>query len=351
MISFGVTGDGAFTLNLPVAAATKEASVDGTQMVLRSSVSYSAVSRSVGAGPKAFKEATKFVVENMLRSMTKKLEIMLLYGQVGYGVVSAIDGTNTIIDIAEKEFAPGIWAGAEGLPVEIRNPAGNTLRGSANVLQVDYDAKKITLDAAIAGVVANDVIWHKSSYGKEFAGLHKILSNTGTLFGISAVDYSLWKGNIKTLPANTPLSFTRIQEAVGLATGKGLDKKVTVLVNPDSWADLMNQMETLRKFDASYTKEKLENGAMAIKFYAQNGELEIIPSIYVKRGYAYGICADEFERVGSSEITFKRPGKGDEFFKELENAAGYELRSYCDMALFCYKPGINFIIANISNDA
>lgn len=322
-------------------------------MVLRSAIGYTAISRSLGAGEKAFKEATKFVVENMLRSITKKLEIMMLYGQVGYGVVTGTPGLNVDgdyeVEIAEKEWAPGIWAGAEGLPLEFRTTAG-ALRGSASVTKVDFDNKKIILDTAVASLAATDVIWHKQSYGKEFAGIHKILSNTGSLFGISAAQYSLWKGNNKVLAASTPLSFARLQEAVGLATGKGLDKKVTVLVNPDTWADLMNQMETLRKLDYSYDKKQLENGAMAIKFYAQNGEMEIISSIFVKRGYAYGICAEEFQRVGSSDVSFKRPGSPDEYFKDLNDNAGVELRCFSDQAIFCYKPGINFMISNISND-
>lgn len=335
--------------------ASKEASVQGTQMLLRAALSYKAISSSQGGGEKAFKEATKFVVENMLRSMSKKLEIMLLYGQVGYGVVDtaggALNGSGEYeVPIAEKEWAPGIWAGAEGLPVEIRNAAGSTIRGSANVLKVDYDNRKLILDSSLSGVVSTDIIWHKGAYGKEFAGLHKIISNTGSLFGINAAEFSLWKGNVLTLASSTPLSFSKLQDAVGLAAGKGLDKKVVVLVNPDTWADLMNQMDTLRKYDNSYKKDLMENGAMGIKFYGQNGEMEIQTSIYVKRGYAYGFCPEEFERIGSTDITFKLPGKnGDSFFREMSDNAGVELRSYSDQALFCYKPGINFMISNISN--
>ena len=352
-ITFAKSGDDAFMLNAPISGKMREAQVQGTQALLRSAIGYASISRSQGGGERAFKDATKHVVENMLRSMTKKLEIMALYGQVGYAVVSGTPGLNGNgefqFSVDEKEWAPGIWAGAEGLPLEFRNAAGTTVRGQANVLKVDYENRAIILDTAVAGLVATDVVWHKGAYGNEFAGIHKILSNTGTLFGISAADYSLWKGNTSTLASNTPLSFPELQNAVALAVGKGLDSKVTVLVNPDSWSDLLNQMNTLRKYDASYDKKVMENGSVAIKFFSQNGEMDIVPSIYVKRGYSYGICPEQFERVGSTDITFKRPGKGDDFFRELENNAGYELRAYSDQAIFCYKPGINFMIANITN--
>ena len=54
-------------------------------------------------------------------------------------------------------------------------------------------------------------------------------------------------------------------------------------------------------------------------------------------------------RVGSTDMTFKRPSQGDEFFRDLENSAGYELRLYTDQALFCQAPGKSVIITNIVN--
>ena len=52
--------------------------------------------------------------------------------------------------------------------------------------------------------------------------------------------------------------------------------------------------------------------------------------------------------MGSTDVTFKRPGKGDEFFRELENSAGYQLTCMTDQALFCHAPGKNVLIYNIA---
>ena len=54
-------------------------------------------------------------------------------------------------------------------------------------------------------------------------------------------------------------------------------------------------------------------------------------------------------RVGSQDVSFKRPGQGEEFFRDLENAAGYELRLYTDQALFCMAPGRSTLISSIVN--
>lgn len=347
-VTFASSDDDAFNLNPPVAGQIRDAQVRGNPMVMRSLLGYSAASRSVG-GKNAFMDATKYIVANMLRSMSKKLEIHLLYGQVGYGTVAS--ASTTTVTITTAEWAPGIWAGGEGMPIEIRDAAGTTSRGEFTIASVDMDARTITLNAnaQAAGVVATDVIYHKGAYGNEFAGIHKILTNTGTLFNISASQYNLWKGN--SYSAAGALSFAKLTKASARPVEKGLDSKLTFFVNPRGWADLLNDQAALRMYDQSYTTAQLQNGAKSLKFHSQNGELEIIPSIYIKEGYAYGLALEEFMRVGSSDISFKRPGYGDEFFRDLENAAAYELRLYTDQAVFCMAPGKSVLVSGVVNNA
>jgi hypothetical protein len=345
-VTFAQSGEDAFNLNAPVAGKIKDATVRGTQLVLRSVMGYAAAARSAEGGSKAFQQATKFLVGNMLRSITKKLEIELLYGQMGYASISVV--ASTTLTIATAEWAPGIWAGAEDMPIEIRDVTGATSRGETRIVSVDFDNKQLVVESALAGVVATDIIWHKGAYDNEFAGLHKILTNTGSLFGINAATYNLWKGNSYSA-ASAALSFNKMQDAIARAVEKGLDNDVLVMVNPRTWADLLTEQAALRQYDSSYSSGQSENGAKTIKFHGQNGMIEIMPSIYVKEGYAYVISLDEMVRIGSSDVTFKRPGKGDEFFRDLENSAGYELRAYTDQALFCHAPGKNVLITAIVN--
>jgi hypothetical protein len=142
-----------------------------------------------------------------------------------------------------------------------------------------------------------------------------------------------------------------LNQAVSRSVEKGLEGKVTCLVNPRGWANMLSDQAALRKYDGSYSKKKLENGSEALSFFSQNGEIEIIPSIYVKEGYAYLLSMEDFARVGSTDITFKRPGADGNFFRDLENASGYELRCYTDQAVFCAAPGKQTLIKNIVNQA
>lgn len=344
-VTFADSGDGAFNLNSPVAGQIQDATVRGYQLVIRSVLSYSAASRASSSGPRAFQDATKFLVGNMLSSISKKLEIELLYGQMGYGTLAGAPSAN-VATITTAEWAPGIWAGAEGMPIEIRS-SGGTLRGETKVTSVDLAARTVTLESTPAGSTTNDVIWHKGAYAKEFAGIHKIFTNTGSLFGIDASQYNLWKANSFAPSSTSVLSFAIVQQAIAKAVEKGLDNDVLVLINPGHWDDLLTEQAAFRMYDSSYSNSQVENGGKSIKFYGQNGMIEIVPSIYVKEGYSYVLSLEDMVRVGSTDVTFKRPGQGENFFRDMEDSAGYELRAYTDQALFCSKPGKCVIISNL----
>ena len=348
-VTFAGSDEDAFNLNAPVAGQVKDAQVKGSPAVLRSLLGYVAASRAALGGQKAFMDATKFLVANMLRSMAKKMEIQMLYGQMGYAAVAS--AATTAVTISTAEWAPGIWAGAEGMPIEIRNAAGSTSRGEFKVVSVNMDTRVITLnaDAAAAGVVATDVIWHKGAYGNEFPGIHKILSlSSGTLFNIDVGTYNLFRGNIYSAGA-AALSFTKLNLAAARAVEKGLEGPLVAMVNPRAWANMLSDQAALRRYDGSYSAAKMENGGEKLMFHSQNGLIEIEPSIYVKEGYAYLLSIEDWFRVGSTDMTFKRPGQGEEFFRDLENSAAYELRLYTDQAVFCMAPAKNVLITGIVN--
>jgi hypothetical protein len=347
-ITFASSDEDAFNLQAPVAGTIKDAQIKGCPAVMRSVLGYTAASRAAQGTTQAFEDATKYLVANMLRSMAKKLEIEMLYGQVGYGTVAA-GTTPTVITVTTKEWAPGIWAGAENMPIDVRSPDGSVSRGTAFIQSVSFETRTLTLKSAIPGMTANDVIYHLGAYGNEFIGIHAIIAKqTGQLFNIDVSNYNLFRGNVYSAQ-NAALSFTKLNMATARAVEKGLDGKLTVFVNPRGWANMLNDQAALRKYDQSYSKVKLENGSEALEFHSQNGVLAIVPSVYVKEGYAYMLALEDWKRVGSSDITFKRPGNGTEFFRDLTDSAGYELRLWTDQAVFNSSIGKNVLITDIVN--
>jgi len=317
---------------------------------MRSLLGYVAASRAAQGGAKAFMDATKFLVANMLRSMAKKLEIEMLYGASGYGQVDSGYSSGATITISTAEWAPGIWAGAEGLTVEFRTAlTGGSSHGLGVISSVDMNARTITLSAVNSNVAAGDYIFHYGAFGNEFIGIHAILNkSSGVLFNIDVSAYNLFRGNVYSAGSGA-LSFTKLNLAAARAVEKGLEGKLVAYVNPRGWANMLSDQAALRKYDGSYSRSRLENGAEKLVFFSQNGEIEIVPSIYVKEGYAYLLSIEDWYRVGSTDMTFKRPGQGEEFFRDLENSAAYELRLYSDQAVFCHAPGRNVLISGIVN--
>ena len=347
-VTFAGPSDDAFSLVAPVAGQIQNAQVQGYPKVLRSLLGYNSISRSIGGGPKAFEDATKFLVANMLRSMAKKIEIELLYGQVGYGVVGAV-ASNTVT-ISTAEWASGIWSGAEKMPLSFYDTTLTTLRGNANIVSVNLAAMSITVDTLPGGVVATDVIFHGGAFGNEAKGIHAILGQTtGTLFGISTTAYSLFAGNQYPC-GGTSLSFSHLEHAIAIGVAKGLEGDVTVMVNPVTWADLLTEQAALRKYDSTYDTASMKNGSKSITFYGQQGMVTIEPSIFVKQGYAYVLCIDEFTRMGSSDVSFKIPGMGEnEYIRQLETTAAVEMRLWTDQAVFTAAPGHHVLITGIVN--
>ena len=343
-VSFAEPDEGAFALNPPISGVIKQASIRGYQMVLRSAMAFDTMFASDSAGERAFEESTKYIFQAMMDSMSKKLEIRLFYGQSGLADVGSVS-SNTIT-IAAGSWAPGIWGGAENMRLEIYDSAGN-LRGDCKVSAVDFDNKTVTVDAMPAGVAATDSIFEYGSKGKEMAGLHKIITNTGSLFGISASQYSLWKGNSHSA-ASTQLTFKKLAVGLSKPVAKGLQSDVTVYVNPSSWADLMTEQAGSRRFDVSYKSASAQAGHEALEFFSQNGKMTIVSSIFVKEGHAFAINHDQFLRVGSTDLTFKNPLSNEDFFHLLENNAGVGIRCYTNQALFCTKIGHQLIFTNIS---
>ncbi len=354
----GTVGD-AFALNNAVAQQSKNASIKSVEMVLRSRLSYVAAARAKNSAA-AFVDTTEHLVKGMRTSFTKKLEIELFYGQSNIGVLSAdVSGQN--ITISAATWAPGIWSGSEGSYIQIF-PAGSDDIGDARnggqaysasdsraykISAVNNSTRTLTLVGTVTGIVATDEIYIAGAFGKEMAGLHKIMSNTGTLFGIDASAFNLWKGNTYTPTGITALTFSTISNAIDLAIAKGLDEDVTLYCSSKAFSDLLYDASLKRQVDASYDSGKQVFGSNEFGFVGQNGRVRIVPSIYVKEGYAYLVVESDFTRIGSTDVTFTRPGQKDSFFLDLQDNAGYELRAYTDQALFCTAPGKQVLITGL----
>jgi hypothetical protein len=338
------------TLNDAVNGVTKEAQVKGTEVILKAQLSYTALSRAAQAGQRAFKKATSFKVEDMNNSIRKRLEISMLYGQVGVGTMGA-NVSGQVLTISDATWAGGIWAGAENHFIDVYQSNLSSVRQAGlQITAVDSDNKQLTVSGTVTGIVTGDVIFFKGTNSagtfNEMAGLQKIITNTGTLFNISAATYSLWKGNA---PASVgELTFAKIQDYVARAVNKGLMDDVICLVSPKAFAKLNSDAAALRVLDSSYKSGKAESGHEAVTFYGTNGKIDIVAHPYVKDGDSFIVPPKLLRRVGSTDVTFQIPGMGEDFFRLVSGQSAVELQCMCDQALFIEKPAHCLYLSGIT---
>ena len=361
----GAADEDILTYNDVQSATSQEATVDAQQIMLKSLLSFKAASRSQSSEG-AFENETKHLVANMVTSFKKRVEILMFYGRDGLGTIEAKvdDGSTVTLTLTKGSFAPWIWAGMENLRVDaiLANRSGFSHATGRNVKvkAVDVDNRKVTLDADIEAVlnVGDHLYFAKTSEDaaasfvsagiREMLGMKAILTTSGTLFGISNTNLSLWRGTQYDAGTDAILTFEIIQKAVAKGVSKGLEGAVKVYVSHLQWADIMNDLSALKRADASYSKKTAENGAESIQFYSQNGSIEVIPNGNVKGGDAFVIKTDDWERCGSQEMTFNVPGRESEIFVPLTDKSAYMLAIYSDQVLFCKKPAAQVYIKDLS---
>lgn len=445
-------GDGtAFALNGALAMGTKNAQVRGAEKVLQSQISYKAAAAAT-SNKEAFADATSTLFENMVESMSNRLELSSFYGQSdiaeGRGSVAAASttgasasfgvatftratttatvtttsphglvagqkvyftddsgssvvpttglvlstgltatafqltvnsGTNasplacTIapfvrtgsatnsfwLYVDRNQWSTGLWAGKVGAELQIFYDDNTTLIGSTSdsvltVAAIDPQYKRIRITSTSGGTTAIETaagtkanfdtgfrVYFNGTYTgsayKDFIGIDKIITTSGTLFGIDNSVYSLFKGNEYT--ASGTLSLSSIIAATENAVAQGLMEDVCAYVPISAWNVLASTEAGLRRYDQSYKNAKAENGVQSLAFYGANGKIEIEPHPVLKAGEVFIIPKKQFIRVGATDVTFQTPGMDStEIFLQLPSNAGYEVRAYADQALLCMAP-------------
>lgn len=367
--TYGAPNSGAFALRQPVSMKLQDAQVDGYQILLRSQMDYESAAKASSGGARAFKKATQLQVENMMESETKRVELACLYGQSGLGIVASsvnTDSVTTVLQLSTASWATGIWSGMENCPLQFWKVSDGSLVSSGadsvfTIASVDVINRKLTVTGTATGISALDTAAglgtldiyfdtarSSSTVWNEMVGINKIITNTGTLFNISATIYNLWQGNTKDC-SSASLTLGKIMQGLAIPTGRGLQEKVTVMLNDRTWSNVASDQAALRRYDSNYSAEEAKNGSRAIRFYSQNGEIELMPYNCVKEGDAFALPIKRFKRIGAWDISFNSLGTEGRIFRELQDNAGFEYRIFTDQSIFCETPAKTLKFINIVN--
>lgn len=343
--TYAAAAAGAFAFEETIPGEMKEATIDGSQMVVSDIIDYESAAKSQKGGDKSYGDARERLVARMRKAGQKRLELSMWYGQNDIGIVSSVtqvSGAQYAIQLTTASWAAGIWAGMKNMRFNIYDTTLVTRRGTAttgyfaidkvqigsrSLVATGYSSSGVSAAGEWSAVVATDRLVPNNSVAKDMAGVVKIVSNASTLFGIDAASYELWAGNTF---ANGGVAFTlkKLNDAIADAVGKGLDSQATVWVSTRTWANLCADQAALRMYDASFSESQLKNGTRSIKMFSQNGALEIMPHTVVKEGEAHILPMDSFMKIGAAELGSTIPGRGDTYFDNAINSSGQSLAGY-----------------------
>lgn len=340
------------TLLASVAGLMGDAQVEGSQIFGRSRVSYEAIMKS-SSTKKAVKEATKHVVRRLGLSGTKRLEIDMLHGRIGIGVISGITGTSTsrTLTISDGSWSAGIWAGMENCTLDAYRTASTYADTKINsnapivLASVDIANKKLSVTGNATDLTSLDsyaastgfLFFETSSVAKSMAGIDCIVRNTGTLFNLSASTYALWGGNTYSTSTGTP-SLAKFLEALSMAQSFGLQgMKATAIVAPKCFNVLNADEAALVRHDVTRTKG--ENGFQSLQYNGPTGPLEILSHAFQKDGMAHIIVEEELHRIGASDLDFvQRGANGEKLILEVADSPAAEMRIQSHQAIYCEAP-------------
>ena len=352
-VTYLAAGAGVSTLNDAIAATLKEASVDANQIVIRGQMDYEAAAKAV-ASKEAFKNASELLVENLMETGAKRLEIAFLYGRSTTGIGTAdssanVNSTTTNVTMLAAGWAPGIWAGIEGAKVNFYRTDTDALVSSSTdavftVGVVNFSTRVIKFEGTATGITALDIalaasdcyIHFQDAKSREPYGLQKIMTNTGSLFGIDAAVYSLWTGSTFSF-GSAAATTAKLLNMAGMAVSKGgLMEEADILMSPKTYMNIAGTMTDLRRQGGS-DKDGIA-GFETITLMGPNGKLNLVPHPMIKEGECMLVPFKRVKRIGSQEFSFETPGRKGELFLHIPDKSGYELRLYGAQAIIVQQP-------------
>lgn len=336
-------------LNAPVARFVGKAKLQPYQGYLRERVTYDVLSRCQDS-EQAAKSELGATIESMRESQMFREEVLALYGQMGLAIVGTVTGDNLVI--TSESWAAGIWAGAEGMPIDIRATGNGALNKTAVIQSIDFDNITLTLTTGGGtGVNVGDVIWFQgASSTSEKVGIQKIIDNTTVLYNIDAAVYALWKGVSKTAPTGGDLTFRQailLDAAIRSRGGAGEQMGVC---NPDTFTTTVNSIEGARTFSGpdQYKPTEIVRGTMELCFYSPIGKTTIKPFPLCKRGDYFSLRKNKWKRAGATDPTFQIPGSEGNLSQELQDYPARELRAMVNNTWFSPRPAASGHLSGIT---
>jgi hypothetical protein len=352
-------GDGsAFSYEDDVAGVYDEIEIDPNPVVLKSRLSIEAADRMANSD-KAMISHVALRAGQMKSSLLKMAEIELLHGRVGVGVISGNPSVNTsptpdqgTIIFTAASWCPGVWTGMIGAKLECRNGATKVnANGDLTLVSVDYDNRTIVVsgdNTDLTDLADGYSIYFKGAYSNGQYGIKYQLDTSGSIFGIDNSAYDLWKAQEHNVAGALTMSEV-LKGRTKAVTRGGLDEDCVLLVSGVTFENLNADLSALKMSDSSYKSAKGENGHQSITYHGQGGSVEIVAHPMMKEGEAFMLPKSGLKRVGSTDITFKSLGGGEDVWQLLEGSHAYQIVGRFSFQVLISQPAKCVLFTGIVN--
>lgn len=305
--SYGTSGD---TSNLgnPVSLQIIDAQSDQYEITLPVRMPFGLISKAQQSEKARFADKARLLLLAGDTGAKRAVELNLLHGSNAYGQVQSVSvaGAVATITLTPQSWSDGIWGAADNLPFDVQTTqTGGTkrnLNGDANLTAVDFQNKTITLTCAAAAdasaIAANDYIVPRGSAGKQMLGLmYQANLGAGQTHMNISTNFTMWRA--KKVSVNGPITFGKIVSGISPAVAHGADGKFIGLASPRNYADLLKDLASARRLDASYSETKLTNGAQSVEYRYLGLKITMVVHPFMKDGEVVVFPPDNWFRIGS----------------------------------------------------
>lgn len=349
----------AATLNSVVDAVWKNASLDGSEILVAANIPYGVIAAMMNGATGSYGDAVGQTIDALLESGDLYRELNIMYGggtgstlAANIGVVSAsISGADLnagqVINITKPTWSAGLWNNMTNAIVDVYQSDGSTVRATECTVTAPVLAtNRITLtkSGSAAVVATGDLIILRSSKAKSCYGVQAILENTGSIFSISAASYPQWQA-LSQSAGSTALALAIVDRACARLSQNGAKGGASLYLNANAFADLSGVLRSNERYIEP--KGSKTTGADSISIKTTIGQVDVKIHAYMKQGIGMLITNDNGRRVGPTDLTTGMGKSDDWFYHELDAAAGGQLRIYSNQAPVLQKPYHCCLITNI----
>ena len=355
----------AFTLNSAVDSVVKNAQLDGATIMLIGNIPYDVVARMAAGREGSYMEAVDYKVESMMEGGELYRELALMYGPgVGAAVTSELAVVNAsvsgvdldpgqTVNITQGSWSAGLWNHMVGAIVDIYQSDGTTVRALEVTVTAVPDPTKNRLALFKAGstavVAANDKIVARGSKGKSATGFQGILENTTTLFGIDAAVFPQWQAvNFSAGGASSPMTVAKLAQLFSRLKNNGAKGGGKYCCSAAQFAQFTDELDALDRY--IQPMEMKQTGMSTLMVKSPIGPVEVQVHEYMKQGIAMYFGNGIPRRIGATDLTFRLGMSREWFWKELDGAAGSQMRIYSHQAPVLEIPYHCAIVSSIESD-